>query len=223
MTKILIILPAYNEGKIITKVINQIKKVGFQDILIIDDGSTDETVKSAKKAGARVLGHIINRGAGAATSTGLTYAKINNYDYAIFMDSDGQHNPKDIKKLLNYADKYDVVIGSRMIGNLENMPIQRRIANFIGSLITKLFFGLFVRDSQSGFKIFNKNAIRKINVTFDRYEFCSEIIGEIHNKKLSFKEVPIEVIYSTHSLEKKHSGQSIKNGIKMIIKFILRR
>ena len=108
-----------------------------------------------------------------------------------------------------------------MIGDLSNMPIQRRIANFIGSVLTWFFFGKFVRDSQSGFKVFNRNAIEKINITFDKYEFSSEIIGEIKKYNLSVKEVPIEVKYSNHSLDKGH-GQSIGNGFKMIIKFIFR-
>lgn len=223
MDKILIILPAFNEGKIISQVISKIKKEGFKDILVIDDCSLDNTSREAKLGGAKVLRHVINRGAGAATSTGLEFAKLNNYDFIIFMDSDGQHNPKDIKKLLKYSSKFDVVIGSRMIKNFKKMPLLRRIANFIGSLVTLFFFGLFIRDSQSGFKVFNKKAINKINITFDRYEFCSEVIGEIHNNKLTYKEVPVEVIYSNHSLKNIGSGQSISNGFRMVIKFIFEK
>jgi glycosyltransferase involved in cell wall biosynthesis len=219
---ILIVLPAYNEAKVIDKVIKDIKKEGYKDILVIDDCSNDNTSQVAKKAGAKVLSHVINRGAGAATYTGLIYARDNNYDYAVFMDSDGQHLPKDIKRLLKVAKKKDVVIGSRMVGDLKQMPIQRKIANFVGSIATYFFFGLFVWDSQSGFKVFNKKAINKINLTFDRYEFCSEIIGEIYKNKLSCEEVPIKVIYTDHSLGKAQSGQSIKNGFKMILRFIFR-
>ena len=217
--KILILLPAYNEAKVIANVIKDIKKEGFNDILVIDDCSKDNTSQVAKNAGAHVLRHIINRGAGAATSTGLKYAKINNFDAVVIMDSDGQHDPKDIKKLITPLSKFDVVIGSRMLNLSKDMPILRRISNFGGSLLTYFFFGLYVKDSQSGFKAFNKKAISKINLTFDRYEFCSEVIGEIYRNNLKHKEVPIKVIYTTHSLSK---GQSIKNGFKMIMRFILK-
>lgn len=217
--KILIVLPAFNEGEVIKKVILDIKKEGYKNILIIDDCSNDNTGDVARKAGAIVLKHVINRGAGAATNTGLIYAKENSYDVVVFMDSDGQHLPKDIAKLLRFTNKYDVVIGSRLIGDIKSMPIQRKIANFIGSFVTWFFFGKFVWDSQSGFKVFNRKAIEKINLTFDRYEFCSEIIGEIHKNKLLVKEVPIEVIYTNHS---KSKGQSILNGFKMILRFMFR-
>jgi len=220
--KVLIILPAYNEEKSISKVINSIKKEGFKDILIIDDNSLDNTYKVLKNQNVKVLKHNLNRGAGAATNTGLCYAKKEEYDFVVFLDSDGQHDPKEIKKLLKSSKKYDVVIGSRMISNLREMPIQRRIANLIGSIFTKFFFGLFVKDSQSGFKVFNKNAIEKINLTFDRYEFCSEIIGEIYKHNLTWKEIPIKIIYSNHSLKNEGSGQSIFNGFKMIFKFIFK-
>jgi len=219
---ILIVLPAYNEGKVIKSVIGCIKKEGFKNILVVDDCSKDDTFNISQKAGAIVLKHVINRGAGAATNTGLIYAKNNNYDFVVFLDSDGQHDSKEISKLLKYSNKFDIVIGSRMVGNLKDMPIQRRIANFIGSILTWFFFGKFVKDSQSGFKVFNKKAINKINITFDRYEFCSEIIGEINKYKLSYIEIPIKIKYTAHSLNNKGSGQSITNGFKMIFKFLFR-
>ena len=217
--KILIILPAYNESKVILNVIKSIKKEGFKDILVIDDCSNDKTYEILKKEKVQVLRHIINRGAGAATETGIEFARKNNYDYVVLMDSDGQHDPKDIKRLLKYKEKYDFIIGSRLIGNIKNMPIQRRIANLIGSILTWFFFGKFVLDSQSGFKLLNKKAINKFKIQFDRYEFCSEMIGEIKNHNLSVKEVPINVIYTNHS---KAKGQSIGNGFKMILKFIFK-
>lgn len=219
MNNSLIILPAYNEEKVIANVIKGIKKEGHNKILVIDDCSSDKTGIIASKEGAIVLRHIINRGAGAATYTGLTYAKENKYDYAIVLDSDGQHDPKDIKKLIKFANKYDVVIGSRMIKPTKDMPKIRKILNWGGSIITAIFFGTYVKDSQSGFKVYNKNAINKINIHFDRFEFCSEILGEIHRNKLSVKEVPIKVIYTQHSLSK---GQSFGNGFKMLARFIFR-
>jgi glycosyltransferase involved in cell wall biosynthesis len=218
---VLIILPAYNESVVISSVISDIIKEGFNNILVVDDCSSDNTFSIAEQAGAIVLKHPINRGAGAATATGIEYAKRNNFEKIILMDSDGQHSSKDIKKLLVELENFDVVIGSRMIGNLESMPVQRKLANRVGSLVTLFFFGKFVHDSQSGFKAFNKRATDCIKITFDRYEFCSEIVGEISNHSLTVKEVPIKILYSEHSMGKGH-GQSIGNGFKMILKFLMR-
>lgn len=217
--RILVVLPAFNEAKVISKVILNLKKEGFSDVLVVDDCSSDSTFKVASKAGAKVLRHVINRGAGGATATGIAYAKERGYDKVVLMDSDGQHSPRDVRKLLKFSDDFDVVIGSRMVGDISLMPLQRRIANFVGSILTWFFFGLFVWDSQSGFKVLNRRAIESVRISFDTFEFCSEMIGEIFEKKLSYKEVPIKVIYSVHS---KSKGQSIGNGFRMIFRFIFK-
>ncbi len=218
---ILIILPAFNEGKVISSVISDIKKEGFENILVVDDCSLDNTFEEVISCGVLCVRHPLNRGAGAATATGIEYAKRNGFDSVVLMDSDGQHSCKDIKKLLKELNNFDVVIGSRMIGDLSDMPVVRRVANKVGSLVTMFFFGKYVTDSQSGFKAFNRRAIEEIKITFDRYEFCSEIIGEIGRCNLSVKEVPIKVLYSDHSMGKGH-GQSVSNGFKMIVKFLFK-
>lgn len=213
---ILIALPAYNEGLIIGKVIQNIQKKGYRNILVVDDHSSDDTAMKAAKV--IVISHPINRGPGAATATAIAYARAHNFDRLVLLDADGQHDPADIKRLLIASEKYDVVIGSRNISD-KNMPFIRRIANRIGSFVTFMFFGLFVHDSQSGFKVFNKKAIDTIEITFDGFEFCSEIIGEIRRHKLSYTEVPIKVIYSDHSQSK---GQSVINGFRMVMRFLFR-
>jgi glycosyltransferase involved in cell wall biosynthesis len=218
MDKILIALPAYNEGKVLTNVIKSIRKEGFKDILVIDDCSKDNTFKIAKENKTIILRHVINRGAGAATSTAINYAKMKKYDYLVLLDSDGQHDPKDIKKLLKYSKTHNFIIGSRMI-NPKGMPLSRKILNSIGSIITAFFFGTYVKDSQSGFKVLDKKAINRIKISFDRFEFCSEMIGEISRNQLKVKEVPIKVIYTDHSQSK---GQSIGNGFRMVTRFIFR-
>ncbi|MGE0792839.1 MAG: glycosyltransferase family 2 protein [Candidatus Woesearchaeota archaeon] len=219
--KVCIVLPAYNEGKVIYKVLKEIQNEGYNNLFVINDCSKDDTEKQAKKSGAKVISHEKNKGVGAATKTGIEFVKKLNFDYFVLMDSDGQHSPKDLHKLLNYAPKYDVIIGSRLI-NMKGMPLHRKIFNIIGSFVTWIFFGMYVRDSQSGFKVFNKKAINKINLSYDGFEFCSEMIGEIHKNKLSFREVPIRVIYSNHSMKKGH-GQNLANGIQMVWRFLKRK
>lgn len=221
-----IILPAYSEGKVINEVIKSIQKEGYFNIIVVDDGSNDNTYEQAKSTGVIVLKHSINRGKGAATQTGIDAAKLLDADIIVTMDSDGQHNPKDIKKLLKpiLDNEADVVIGSRMINN-KDMPKSRVIMNKIANLITYIFFGVMVTDSQSGFRAYNRKAYTSVYTYMDRYEFESEMLGQIKNAKLRIKEVPIKVIYTDYSKSKyKHidgfSAQGLFNGIKMVIRLV---
>jgi len=224
--KTYIVLPAYNEGKVIKEVITDIQKEGYKNIIVIDDGSSDNTYQEAKSTEVITLSHPINRGKGAATQTGIDAAKLLNADIIVTMDSDGQHNPKDIKKLIQpiLDDKADVVIGSRML-NTKGMPKSRIIMNKIANIITYIFFGILVSDSQSGFRAYNKKAYTSVYTYMDRYEFESEMLGQIKNAKLRIKEVPIKVIYTDYSKNKyKHmsrfSPQGLTNGVKMVIRLI---
>jgi glycosyltransferase involved in cell wall biosynthesis len=221
--KILIGMPAFNESAVIYGVILNLKKKGFNNILVVDDCSEDNTFEVAQKAGASVLRHIINRGAGGATATIIEHARRENYDYLILMDSDGQHSVLDAEKLLRTSmnKRIDLVVGSRIKGDLQKMPLQRKIANHIGSFATWFVFGKYVLDSQSGFRVLSQNAIQKIDISYDKFEFCSEMIGECYNHNLSIREVPIKVIYSDHSMNKGH-GQNIGNGFTMLERFLFK-
>ena len=222
--KTYIILPAYNEEKVIKEVITDIQKQGYSNIIVVNDGSSDNTYQEAKSTGIITLSHPINRGKGAATQTGIDAAKLLNADIIVTMDSDGQHNPKDIKKLIQpiLNDKADVVIGSRML-NTKGMPKSRIIMNKIANIVTYIFFGILVSDSQSGFRAYNRKAYTSVYTYMDRYEFESEMLGQIKNAKLRIKEVPIKVIYTDYSKNKyKHmsrfSPQGLTNGFKMVIR-----
>lgn len=217
MKDVCVIIPAYNEETKIAEVVKAVRKNKFQ-VIVIDDSSTDNTAKVAKKAKATVISHKRNQGAGAATRTGIKAALKTKAEYIVTIDADGQHNPKEISRLLKYASRYDVIIGSRMI-KPKGMPISRKIFNWGGSIITYLLYGIYVKDSQSGFKIFNAKAAKAIDITENRYEFCSEMLYEIKRNKLTYKEVPISVIYTKYSLEKRH-GQSFINGLQMIGRMI---
>ena len=215
-----IVLPAYNEETVIKKVINELRKNKYENIIVVDDGSQDNTSLVAQKAGAVVARHFINRGAGAATKTGLEAALRCGADIVVTMDADGQNSSQDIDLLLKPIenDQFEVVIGSRL-KNRQGMPVIRIFFNFIGNFITWLLFGLWVSDSQSGFKAFSKKAVQKINILTNGYEFCSEIIREIRFNNLKYCEVPIRVKYSAYSMAK---GQSLAKGFNTLFKLILR-
>ena len=219
-SKIYIAIPAFNEGEIIDKVISKIKSVGFDNIIVIDDGSSDETFLKASEAGVVVFKHLINRGKGAAVKTGIEAAKILSADIVITMDADGQHNPADAERMIDLIHSgYDVVLGTRLKKG-KGMPSYKILANYLGNFFTWLIYGLWVSDSQSGFRAYSKKAIYLIDTKTDRYEYDSEIIKEIKENKLKFVEVPIEVHYTEYSMNKKHK-QNLKNGLKTLIKMII--
>ncbi len=219
--KIHIIIPAFNEGKVIREVLNEIKKAGYENIVVVDDGSKDNTYLEAKKIeGVIALRHKINRGKGAATKTGIEAAKLLGADIIVTIDGDGQHNPEDIKKLIEpiLSEKKDVVLGTRL-KNPEGMPFYKRIQNHIANVITWYLFGLWVTDSQSGFRAYSRKAANLINTRYDRYEYDSEVIREIYIYKLRFQEVPIRVRYTEYS-QSKLEKQDFFNGFKTLYKML---
>lgn len=220
MKKIFILIPAYNEEKMIGQVITEVKKEGFKNIIVVDDGSTDKTKEKAEKAGAMVLSHLFNRGKGAAIKTGIEFLKQIDFDYLITIDGDGQHNVKDIKKVVEkLKDGYQVVLGNRFLKK-NQMPFFNRLGNFLANILTYLVYGLWVGDSQSGFRGYNKKAIDKLDLSSDQYEFDSEVIREIAYHQLKFCEVPIDVFYTSYSTSKRHK-QNLINGIKTMIRLFI--
>jgi len=223
--RLLIIIPAYNEAKTIKKVIQsipaKIKGMAKYSVLVVDDGSRDNTRKEAISAGATVVSHLINRGLGGALGTAFEYARRTNYDVMVTLDGDGQHDPKEIEKLIIALTnaRANVCIGSRMMDS-RGMPWYRVIGNYGLNVITLILFGIWTTDSQSGFRAFSFSAIRKIEVRTDKMEVSSEIFSEISRHKLSYVEVPIKAIYSRYSLGK---GQRNSNAFSIIFKLILKK
>jgi len=213
---IYIVIPAYNEAKVIREVITEIKSEGFKKIIVIDDGSDDQTLKEARAEKVIALKHVLNRGKGAAIKTGIEAAQILEANIVVTMDGDGQHNPKDIFKMLEKLDQgYDVILGSRFADKSTNIPTFKILENYIGNIVTWGIYGLFVSDSQSGFRAYSKHALSLIDLQHNRYEYDSEVIREISRNKLKYTEIPIEARFTKYSMAKKKK-QNIINGIKTL-------
>ena len=212
-TKIHIFIPAYNEQNVIEEVVKTVLNCGFSNIYVINDGSTDDTAKCAANAGAKVIQHRLNRGAGAANQTGISYAKRKGLDYIVFLDGDGQHYPEDIEKMINlmYEENVDLVIGSRFIEDQEAVPIVRRLYNFIANILTLGFKQGKYSDTQCGFRMLNRKAIETINLEIDGFGYCSEMIWKAELNKLIIKEMSVNVRYTEHSIKK---GQDLITGMK---------
>ncbi len=221
--KIFIVIPAFNEASVIQSVIREIKNAGYENIIVVDDGSTDKTHACATKLiGKNALRHKINRGKGAATKTGIEAAKLLDADIIVTLDGDGQHDPTDIKNLIApiVKNRIDVALGTRLL-NPKGMPWYKILHNKIGNFITWYLFGLWVTDSQSGFRAYSKKAAEKINTLGDRYEYESEVIREIYIHKLTFREIPIQVRYTKYSMGKVQK-QSFFTGMKTAGKMLWR-
>ena len=209
---ILVCIPAYNESSVIAEVISGLRKLGFLHILIINDGSTDQTEEVAREAGAMVITHLINRGAGAASQTGIHFARQNGYGYVLQLDGDGQHYLEDADALIQCMEEgnFDLVIGSRFLLKEHEIPRKRILYNKISNLFTNWFcIGNFT-DSQSGFRLLNRKAIEELQLTLDGFGYCSEMIFIAEKGGLRIGEVAIRVRYTEYSMSK---GQSFSNGI----------
>ncbi|MBI5044739.1 MAG: glycosyltransferase family 2 protein [Candidatus Levybacteria bacterium] len=219
MNKIFIIIPIFNEYKIINKILFDLNSKGYKNVIVVDDGSTDKTESTIEKADIIYVRHAINRGKGAAIKTGLEAAKILKATSVITMDGDGQHDVVDIPKLLRELEKgYDVVLGYRNFES-KQMPLLKIVSNKIANIFVWMLYGIYVKDSQCGFRAYSSNAIDKIETHADFYEFDSEIIKEIKHKKLRYSQVKVSTKYTKYSTQKKYKQHPI-NGLKMIYRMI---
>lgn len=216
----LLIIPAYNEARVIREVICGFKGVGFENIVLVDDGSQDTTAEIAESTGAKVLKHVVNIGVGGATSTGFEYAKkTSGYKYVITADADGQHLPRDLQKiaaaLINH-EKETVVIGSR-IKHMRSKNMLRYIVNQFSNWLTYLVCGLYISDTQSGLRGYTMDVIKKIDIKSSGYEVCSELVVEYSKLNINIIEIPITSVYTEYSLSK---GQALNNMLNMVTKVV---
>ncbi|MEM3373705.1 MAG: glycosyltransferase family 2 protein [Candidatus Woesearchaeota archaeon] len=223
--KIFVVIAAYNEEKAISKVIEDLKKEGYHNIIVVDDGSSDKTYEIALKKKVIALRHIINRGQGAALKTGIEYAIKKNADIIITFDADGQFLARDIKNMIKpiVNKEADITLGSRFLGKAINIPFFKKIILKIGVIVVYLLYGIKVTDSQCGFRAISLEAAKKIEITSDRMEHAGEFFSEIMRHRLTYKEVPITVIYSKYSVLKGQSwDRSFVLGFKMLLKKLLK-
>ena len=224
-TAVCVVVPAYNEAQVIMNVVKDAKAIFSKaedmtiDILVVNDGSKDNTSFQARKGGSIVVDHILNSGAGGATLTGLAYARQKGYNIVATMDADGQHAPEDVLKGIIELGKKgsDLLIGSRLIDS-KGMSSTKVLGNKGLSFITKLLFGVKVTDSQSGLRIYSKNAIDNLDWRTSGYEFCSEMIWRAKQAGMAIAEYPIQAIYTDYSRSKGQNNWNAVNIVKRLFK-----
>jgi glycosyltransferase involved in cell wall biosynthesis len=191
-------LPMYNEeetiGTVVTKVLNYV-----DEVICVDDGSSDSSARIAESCGATVHRHRVNRGYGGALKTLFGKAREMDADALIILDSDGQHQPSDIPKLLEpiLAGDADFVIGSRFVdgGGSEDMPAYRRLGIKVITAASNLSNDLGIKDTQSGFRAFSRLAIERLRFDSEGMELSLEMLEDAHEKELVIQEVPTVIRY----------------------------
>lgn len=212
---VIAVIPAYNEERYIEQVVRQTKKY-VNKVIVVDDASIDNTGKLAKKAGALVLKHRVNLHKGAALKTGCEAAIILNADIIVLVDGDGQHNPKEIPKLIKELKKYDFVIGSRTFN--KDMPLNSRLGNKLLSLLAGVLYNTKIKDSQSGYRAFNSHVYPSIQWEARDYGVETEMIKNISKNKVSHTEVGIKTIYHDD-----YKGTTPLDGLKIVANMFSRR
>jgi glycosyltransferase involved in cell wall biosynthesis len=185
-----VIIPAYNEGALIGKVVMELKDaIGHAQVVVIDDGSEDDTAVQAAKAGAEVISHPVNLGNGASVKTGIRAA---GGDLVVIMDGDGQHDPAEISKLLEHIDLYDMVVGARAGKQHASWP--RRIMNRIFSRLAAYVTSYPVEDLTSGFRALRSDTARDLLPLLPNgYSWPTTSTLVLLRSGLSVKYVPIDV------------------------------
>lgn len=192
---ICIIVPTHNESNTIQDLIMKIKERKY-DVVVIDDGSTDNTAEEAKKSGAHIIRHGYNKGKGMSLREGFDYALKNNYDVVITMDGDGQHDPENLKNFIDKmaTSKADIIIGNRM-DKPKTMPLARFITNKFMSYIISKICRQHIPDSQCGYRLIKTNVLKSIELLTTNFEIESEVLIAASRNNFRIESVPIKTIY----------------------------
>jgi glycosyltransferase involved in cell wall biosynthesis len=189
------LIPAFNEAPYIAAIVEQTAK-HIETVVVIDDGSTDDTAAIARAAGAVCLSLPVNRGKSWALRTGIDFARANGFTHVITLDGDGQHLPQDIPAMVRVAEETDadLVIGTRPFAR-DLMPSSRYYSNTIGSRLASLLIGCEVKDSQSGFRLFRTDKFSTIKLRSQRYEIEMEVLIKMVRSGCSIAHSPIHMVY----------------------------
>mgnify|MGYP003992441893 CR=1 FL=1 len=207
-----VIIPGYNEGKNIGKVLALTKKFSKQ-IVVVDDGSRDNTAAVAAKYTPHVLRHVINLGKGNAVKTGCDYALEQGATHVIFMDSDGQHEPKDIPAILKELGTADILFTFRKFGG--DMPKILAFGNWFIDKVSSTLFSIRVKDTQCGYRAMTAQAYKKVRWLSAGYGMESEMIARTAKHKLKYKQYPIATIY-----QDEYKGTTPLHGINIVLNMI---
>lgn len=190
------VIPAYNEAKHLADVVRRSRQA-LDHVLVVDDGSIDETAEQARAGGAELLVHPENRGKGESIKAGLRYWTERGFSWVVILDADGQHRPEEIERMLNAAaaDTADLLIGNRM-NDVAAMPLVRRFVNrYMSNQISRVC-GQPIPDTQCGFRMLHRDLIPSVLVGTNRFDYETEMLILASRKGFRIESVPITTVYS---------------------------
>jgi glycosyltransferase involved in cell wall biosynthesis len=207
-----VVIPAYNEAKNISDVLIEVQKYA-KNVVVVDDGSTDGTSKVVRRYDVCLLRHVVNLGKGASMKTGCEFAISKGAKKIVFMDSDGQHDPKEIPAFLKALDKFDVCLGFRLREG--QMPIIYRLGNQFLDWFSRIILGRKIIDTQCGFRSIRSSAYKKIEWNSCDYTVETEMLLNIAKHKLRYTQIKIKTIYKDN-----YKGTGIFDGFKIVFNML---
>ncbi|MGE0812093.1 MAG: glycosyltransferase family 2 protein [Vicinamibacterales bacterium] len=217
--RVFVVVPAYNEGARLDRVLATLAPTGHA-VVVVDDGSRDDTSAVARARGCYVLRHSLSRGQGAALQTGMTFALREGADWIVTFDADGQHQVADMPALLApiVEGRADVALGNRFLSGTSNVPALRTIVLHVARVITFLTSGVRVGDTHNGYRALSRKAALALDLKQDRMAHASEIFDQIRRARLAFVEVPVSIRYSEETLAK---GQRLSNSVSVLFQYMI--
>jgi glycosyltransferase involved in cell wall biosynthesis len=218
---VVVVVAAYNEEAVVGDVLRELRSV-VSDIVVVDDGSSDETYRTACRLARWTLRHPVNRGQGAALQTGIAFALQQGARIVVTFDADGQHCPDDIPQLVAALrnNQCDIALGSRFLGSTANLPLSRQLLLRLAVLFTRTVTGLRLTDAHNGLRAFTRRAAERVDIQLDRMAHASEILDIVGRIGLPYCEVPVHVRYTEYSQRK---GQRIGNAPRILFHYFLGR
>ena len=216
------VVPAWNEGQVVGEVLHDVLQ-HFDNVICVDDGSSDKSADIISKTKAKLIRHPINLGAGAAMQTGVDYALLDKHmRYLITIDADGQHDIRDAVKMLEYLKKkhLDVVIGSRFIGQVKNISKVKWIFLQAARYFSHVNSGVNLTDPHNGLLVCNRTFAENLKLTLSDFSHKSEIVQRIREGNYTYDEYPVTVTYTDYS---KSKGQPMLNAINISFDLFLHR
>lgn len=217
-----VVVPAYKEASVLPTVIQGLAAYIPRDqIVVVNDGSPDDTADVAMSQGVITLSHPINRGQGAAIATGVAAALRLGAEIIVTFDADDQHSPSDLPAMVDpiRQGRADVALGSRFVGDGKgNVPAGRRMLLRGGVIFTRLISRIRVTDTHNGLRALSRNAAGQISIRQDGMAHASEILDEIGRLGLTYEEVPVHIRYSEYSMSK---GQRNRDAVKLAMRIVM--
>jgi glycosyltransferase involved in cell wall biosynthesis len=210
--KVYAIIPGYNEEKTIRKVAKQVLEY-CDNVIVVDDGSKDNTQGELKGLPVHALRHVLNLGKGAALKTGCDFALEQGATHLVVLDADGQHDPLFIPEFIKKLKDYEIIFSYRTFTG--SMPLILRFGNWALTKAAAVLYGVLLKDTQSGYRGFTREAYQKVRWASPDYSMETEMIANTGKANLKYDELPISTIYSD-----KYKGTTVLDGFKIVLNML---